>query len=345
MLILGIESTAHTFGVGICDEQGKILANERDTYVPKSGGIVPIEAAKHHETNGKILLKSALKKANVSVADVDIIAFSQGPGLPPCLAVGRDFALELSQKYKKPIVGVNHCAAHIEIGLLYSLTQKNPCKGLLSNPLKNPIIGYFSGANSQIVCFALEHKETRKTKVLKHSDKYIVIGETLDIGLGNALDKLGRALNLPFPAGPKIEELAKKGEYIELPYTVKGMNFAFAGLVTSATNKYKQGAKIEDVCFSFQEFAFAEVVEVCERALSFSKSKELLFVGGVAANQRLRQMFEIMCKERGAKFYTVPKELAGDNGAMIAWTGLLKFKQQGITKDTNIRPTWRVDQD
>ncbi|NCO84943.1 MAG: UGMP family protein [Candidatus Huberarchaeum crystalense] len=331
MFVLGIESTAHTFGIGICNEKGDILANEYNTYVPKSGGIIPAEAAKHHIKVKRILLKKALKKAKLSLADLDLIVFSQGPGLSPCLVVGRDFALELAKKNKKSVIGVNHCVAHIEIGLLF-------------NALKNPIIGFFSGANSQIVCFAPKYKKINSTEMLKRKEKYIVIGETLDSGLGNSLDKLGRQLNLPFPAGPKIEELAKTGKYIELPYTVKGMNFAFAGLVTSAINKYKQGSKIEDVCFSFQETAFAEVVEVCERALSFSKSKELLFVGGVAANQRLQQMFKIMCLERGAKFYTVSKKFAGDNGAMIAWAGLKKFKKERKTKNLDIRPTWRIDQ-
>lgn len=319
MLILGIESTAHTFGIGICDETGKILANEYDTYIPKKGGIIPGEAAKHHQQVKESLLKKALKKANISLDNINLISFSQGPGLPPCLVVGKDFAQELSKRtsQKIPIIGINHCAAHIEIGLHI-------------NKLKNSVIAYFSGANSQII--------------LKRKDRYFVIGETLDSGLGNSLDKLGRQLGLSFPAGPKIEQLAKKGKYIELPYTVKGMNFAFAGLITSAINKYKQGAKIEDICFSFQETAFAEVVEVCERAFSFLKSNKLLLVGGVAANKRLVEMFKTMCAERGAEFYTVPKEFAGDNGAMIALTGLRMFKEKKTNeKDLDIKPDWRID--
>jgi N6-L-threonylcarbamoyladenine synthase/protein kinase Bud32 len=164
----------------------------------------------------------------------------------------------------------------------------------------------------------------------------------LDIGLGNMLDKFGRILGLGFPAGPKIEELAKKGEYIELPYTVKGMDVSFSGLLTKVQQLFerKQSTK-EDLCFSLQETAFAMCAEVAERALAHSGKKELLLVGGVGANKRFCEMLELMCKERGAKFHQVPMDLAGDQGAMIAWEGFLRKDTYG---DMQVNPHWRADE-
>jgi N6-L-threonylcarbamoyladenine synthase/protein kinase Bud32 len=156
------------------------------------------------------------------------------------------------------------------------------------------------------------------------------------------LDKFGRILGLGFPAGPKIEELSKKGKYVELAYTVKGMDVSFSGLLTKAQQLFerKQASK-EDLCFSLQETAFAMCAEVAERALAHSGKKELLLVGGVGANKRFCEMLELMCKERNAKFYKVPMDLAGDQGAMIAWEGFLRKDSYG---DIEVNPHWRADE-
>lgn len=313
MICLGIESTAHTFGIGIVDDKGRILANAKAVYSPKKGGIIPIEAASHHKEKAEEVLESALRTANIKLADIGVIAFSAGPGLPPCLRAGRDFAVVLADKLKKPLIPVNHCVGHIEIA---KLTTES----------KDPVILYLSGGNSQVLAFV--------------EGRYRVFGETLDISVGNAIDSLARELNLGFPGGPVVEELAKKGKYIELPYTVKGMDFSFSGLVTAAT---KLKDKKEDLCFSFQETAFAMLVEVTERALAHTEKQEVLLVGGVAANKRLQEMLEIMCKERGAKFFAVPKEYAGDCGAQIAVTGLLAFKS-GAKESNEINSLWRTDE-
>ncbi|MFC2143736.1 KEOPS complex N(6)-L-threonylcarbamoyladenine synthase Kae1 [Candidatus Aenigmatarchaeota archaeon] len=318
MICLGIESTAHTFGIGVMDDKGKILANVRDTYKPPEGwGMKPIDVAEHHKKVKESVLEKALKEAKVTIDKIDVIAFSQGPGLPPCLRVGKDLAVDLAKKNSKPLVPVNHCIAHIEIGRLFSKA-------------KDPVTLFVSGGNTQI----LSHVEGR----------YRCFGETQDISVGNALDKLGRELGIGFPAGPKIEELAKKGQYMELPYVVKGMDLSFSGLVTEAAKRFKQMERKEDVCFSFQETAFAMLTEVTERALAHVKKNEVILTGGVAANRRFSKMLEIMCKERGAKFYVCPIELSGDNGAMIAWLGLL-MKKAGYTKkgDLDIEPRQRTD--
>jgi len=320
MLCLGIESTAHTFGAGIADEKGNILANARDTYKPKKGwGIVPMDARKHHEETAAKVLDSALKAAGRKLDDIDVIAFSQGPGLPPCLYAGLNFSKELAGKTGKPLIGVNHCIAHIEVG---RLTTK----------LDDPVTLYVSGANTQVIAFV--------------SGKYRIFGETQDIGIGNALDKFGREANLEFPYGPKIEALAKNGKWTGMSYTVKGMDLSFSGIVTEAMNKLKKHS-MEDVCFSLQESTFAMLTEVVERALAHTGKNEVLLTGGVAANKRLQQMLDIMCRERMGRFAVVMPEYSGDNGAMIAWTGMLAYRSGQKPLDiekAEVLPRWRTDQ-
>ncbi|MEM2175534.1 MAG: UGMP family protein, partial [Candidatus Micrarchaeia archaeon] len=172
-------------------------------------------------------------------------------------------------------------------------------------------------------------------------------GETLDIGIGNAIDKLARYIGLPHPGGPKIEQLARNGsKYYSLPYIVKGMDLSFSGLVTAAQKMYDSGVKIEDIAFSFQETAFAMLTEVTERALAYLKNDEVLLVGGVGANLRLQEMLKTMCEERGAKFFAPPKEYMGDNGAMIAYTGLLMFRSGHSTKieESYVKPDFRIEE-
>jgi len=317
MLCLGVESTAHTFGIGICSGEGEILANEKSVYRPKKGwGIVPMEAGKHHEEVRDKVLEDALRKAGVRMEDVDIIAYSRGPGLPPCLYKGFEFVRDLSEKFGKPLIGVNHCVAHIEIGRLTS-------------GFGDPVVVYVSGGNTQIISFS--------------EGRYRVFGECMDMGIGNALDKFGRVIGLDFPQAPKIEILAKKGKWVDLPYVVKGMDLSFSGILTACINKYRSGEKLEDLCFSIQEVFFSMLTEVTERALAHLGKDEVLLTGGVAANLRLQEMLGTMCKERGARFEVVPREFAGDNGAMIAWTGILAYRS-GQKKLKDVDPRWRTDE-
>ena len=333
MIILGIESTAHTFGIGIVTNQGEVLANEIDSFSSESGGMIPDQVAEHHKKVADSVLQNALEKAQKKLNQEDVweqtefIAYSAGPGLDPALWEGYNKAKEWSKKFNKKLVGINHCCAHLSIGKKI-------------NDLKDPVYLYVSGVNTQIINY--------------EGGKYRVMGETLDIGLGNMLDKLGRILGLGFPAGPQIEKLAKKGKYVELPYVVKGMDTSFSGILSKAQqllnrgiSKISDGKKIresvskEDICFSVQETCFAMLAEVSERALAHTGKKELLLVGGVGANQRFCEMLKIMCQERGAKFYKVPMDLAGDQGAMIAWEGYLRRKQFG---DEKVKTHWRVDE-
>lgn len=311
-IALGVESTAHTFGIGIVDEKGKILADSRSSYKPPKGwGIKPVDAASHHEEAKEKILADALKQASLSLNDIDIVSYAQGAGLPPCLKVGMQFAKALG----KPLVPVCHQVAHLEIAKLLAKAS-------------DPVYVYVSGGNTQIISLA--------------SGRYRVFGETMDIGIGNALDKFARAAGLQFPGGPKIEALAKKGSYLELPYVVKGMDLSFSGILTAALNICKK-ASLEDVCFSLQETFFSMLTEVTERALAHTGKEEALLTGGVAANKRLCEMLEIMCNERGAVFKACPMEYCSDNGVMIAWNGLQVCGTVKIPKKLDINPRLRTD--
>jgi N6-L-threonylcarbamoyladenine synthase/N6-L-threonylcarbamoyladenine synthase/protein kinase Bud32 len=201
------------------------------------------------------------------------------------------------------------------------------CKGC-----HDPVLLYVSGGNSQVIAYK--------------SGRYRVLGETIDIGLGNMLDKLGRELGIPFPAGPEIERRAREGrELLELPYSVKGMDLAFSGIMTAALTLARKGAKIEDVFFSVQETCFAMLCEVAERALAHLDRDELLLGGGVVQNARLREMAETMCRERGARMFCPPNPLCRDNGAMIAWLGLEAFRS-GYSipiSRSGVDQRWRTD--
>ena len=173
--------------------------------------------------------------------------------------------------------------------------------------------------------------------------RYRIFGETLDIGIGNALDKFARSKLLPHPGGPIIEAQGKQGQYIELPYTVKGMDLAFSGLVSAAK---ESKASLPDVCYSLQETAFAMCVEVTERALSLAGKNEVLLVGGVGANKRLQEMLRTMCEDRGAEFFVPEQKYLGDNGAMIAYTGKLML-ESGLSlpiEASQINPSFRSDE-
>jgi N6-L-threonylcarbamoyladenine synthase len=321
-IVLGIESTAHTFGIGIVKDE-KILANVRDMYTTEKGGIIPMESAKHHLKISHEVYKKALETSGIKEEDIEVIAFSQGPGLAPCLIEGMKFAKELSLKLKKPLVGVNHCVAHLEIGKITGA--------------KDPVMLYASGANTQIIAYA--------------SGKYRVFGETLDIGVGNFIDNFARYAGIGFPGGPAIEKLAKQGKnFIELPYKVKGMDITLSGILTNLKQKVESKKyPIEDLAYSIQETVFAMLVETAERALAHTGKKELLLGGGVACNSRLQEMCKIMCEERGAKFFCPEKSLLVDNAAMIAFLGEVMFKSKSniFTRDEinnlDINPSQRTD--
>lgn len=319
-LCLGIESTAHTFGIGIVAGDGKVLANVKDAFTTEHGGLIPAQVADHHYRCAPEILKKALETAKVKLEDINLIAFSQGPGIGAALNIGAITARSLSQKRKVPLVGVNHCIAHLEIGKLRTKAT-------------DPVLLYASGANTQIIAW--------------QEGKYRILGESLDIGVGNFLDVFARDIDLGFPGGPKIEKLALKGKkYIELPYVVKGMDVSFGGILTNIRQKvHSKKFSKEDLCYSAQETVFAMLIEISERAMAHADKKELLLGGGVACNKRLQEMARIMCKERGAKSFCPENEFLVDNGAMIAWNGIVSYRKKLSTplKKSEIRPYLRLE--
>jgi len=317
MIIFGLEGTAWNLSAALVDEM-EVIHEKSATYTPASGGIHPREASQHHAEHMAKVVGDVISFAREKDLKIDAIAFSQGPGLGPCLRTVATAARVLSLRFGIPLVGVNHCVAHIEVGKWQS-------------GARDPAVIYVSGANSQVLAL--------------RQGRYRIFGETLDISIGNAIDKFARSIGLPHPGGPKVEDLAKKAKkYIPLPYTVKGMDLSFSGLSTAAT----QAANVHDlsdVCYSLQETAFAMLVEVTERAMAHAEKKEAMLVGGVGANKRLGEMLKIMCEERGARFFLPPRKFMGDNGSMIAYTGLVMLKTGAMTplQESKVRPNYRTD--
>ncbi len=290
----------------------------KDSYTTEKGGIVPMEAAKHHENVYKQVIEKALGQAKIKLKDLDLISYSSGPGLAPCLRIGLKVAKELSKEYDKPLVPCNHCIGHLEVGKLVTAC-------------KDPVLLYVSGANTQVIAF--------------EGGKYRIFGETLDQGVGNFLDAFARYTGLGFPGGPKLYELALKSKnLIELPYVVKGMDISVSGLLTNLKQKYDSGKyKVEDLAYSTQETVFAMLLEVAERAMAHCQKKELLLGGGVACNKRLQEMAKKMCEEREAECFIPPNEFLVDNGAMIAWQGILEQKNAVNLEKADIKPYERTD--
>jgi universal protein Kae1 len=319
MVILGIESTAHTASVGLVSEQAEVLGLASDMYRPTQGGIHPREAANHHVELFPTLVERAMSAAHLRPSDVEAVAFSQGPGLGPCLRAGATVARMLALAWDRPLVPVNHCVAHVEIARVLS-------------GLDDPLLLYASGGNTQVIAYA--------------RGRYRVLGETLDIGIGNFLDKLWIELGGTFPGGPAIEAEARKGrELLALPYSVHGMDVAFSGILTAALALDARGADRPDLAYSVEVTTYAMLTEITERALAHRRRNAVVLGGGVACNERLRTMVRTMVEARGGTMFAPPRSLCVDNGAMIAWTGLLAFRA-GVTVPvgaSGIEPRQRTD--
>lgn len=331
MLILGIEGSANKLGVGIVtdqfvngDEKTMILSNPRVTFItPPGTGFLPRETSQHHKAHIIAMVKAALEEAKVRPQDLDAIAYTRGPGMGPCLHTVVVVVRVLAQLWGKPIIPVNHCIGHIEMGRI-------------ATGISDPVVLYVSGGNTQVLAYSLK--------------RYRIFGETIDIAVGNCFDRFARLLNLsndPSP-GYNIEQLAKQGKkLVDLPYVVKGMDVSFSGLLTHIEETLKSGKHSPaDLCFSLQETVFGMLVEVTERALAQCGKSDVLLVGGVGCNVRLQEMMAQMAKERGGKLGSMDERYCIDNGAMIAWAGLLAFKSgiRAELKDCDVTQRFRTDE-
>ncbi len=326
VIVLGIESTAHTFAVGIVSsEPPYILADSRRQYVPKEGGILPREVASFFSQVAGEVVREALHQAGISAGDLSAIAVALGPGMGPALRVGATVARALAHYFHKPLVSVNHAVAHVEIARFLT--------GLL-----DPVVLYVSGGNTTVLSF--------------RAGRYRVFGETLDISLGNMLDTFARETGLgpPYVVGGEhvIDRCSRGGEFISgFPYVVKGQDVSYSGLLTAALRAYRKGLEpLKNVCYTLREIGFSSVVEVTERCLAHVGKRQVVLTGGVAANDELNRKLEIMAQVHGARFKRIPKKYAGDNGVMIALTGLLSYMSSYNIIEPHrafIRQRWRVD--
>ncbi|CCT65561.1 hypothetical protein H9Q69_004159 [Fusarium xylarioides] len=310
-IALGCEGSANKLGIGVIlhtPTETKILSNLRDTFVsPPGTGFLPKDTAAHHRAHFVRLAREALAEAKITPKDVDCICYTKGPGMGAPLNSVAVAARALSLLWDRPLVGVNHCVGHIEMGRYITGAD-------------NPVVLYVSGGNSQVIAYA--------------EQRYRIFGETLDIAVGNCLDRFARTLEIsndPAP-GYNIEQLAKKGsKLLDIPYAVKGMDCSFSGILASAdalAAQMKAGADFtpEDLCFSLQETVFAMLVEITERAMAHVGSSQVLIVGGVGCNERLQEMMGHMARERGGSVYATDERFCIDNGIMIAHAGLLAYE-------------------
>lgn len=360
-IALGIEGSANKIAIGVVREDGEILSNVRRTYItPPGTGFLPRETAQHHSEHILGLIREALQAAGVDPKQLSCICYTKGPGMGAPLSIGCTVARTLSLLWCCPLVGVNHCIGHIEMGRLATKSS-------------NPVVLYVSGGNTQVIAYA-EHR-------------YRIFGETIDIAVGNCLDRVARGLGLsndPAP-GYNIEQAAKRGKvFLELPYVVKGMDMSFTGLLTYVDQlthhplyqgghvaappgtKRKQKStthlnlsadqpfNADDVCFSLQEVIFAMLIEVTERAMAQCSINDVLIVGGVGCNVRLQQMMQTMVRARGGRCFDMDDRYCIDNGCMIAYAGLLEFLGGAFTplsratvtqrfRTDDVYVTWRSD--
>jgi N6-L-threonylcarbamoyladenine synthase/protein kinase Bud32 len=332
MRVLGIEGTAWAASAAVYDSDADTVDMETEAYEPDSGGIHPREASEHMAEHLPGVIETVLARNRVdhdgtptNPAAIDAVAFSRGPGLGPCLRVAGTAARALAQRLDVPLVGVNHMVAHLEIGRHRS-------------GFGAPVCLNASGANAHVLAY--------------RNGRYRVLGETMDTGVGNAIDKFTRHLGWSHPGGPKVEARAKEGEYLELPYVVKGMDFSFSGIASAAQEAVDDGAPVADVCCGLQETVFAMLTEVAERALALTGRTELVLGGGVGQNERLREMLASMCADRGADFHAPEPRFLRDNAGMVAVLGAkmaragdtLAIEESGV--DSDFRPdgvpvTWR----
>ncbi|KAF8622225.1 hypothetical protein AX15_007166 [Amanita polypyramis BW_CC] len=322
-LAIGLEGSANKLGIGVIrhneDGSATVLSNVRHTYItPPGEGFQPRDTAVHHREWILNIISDALKKASISIRDADCICYTKGPGMGAPLQSVALVARTLSLLFNKPLVGVNHCVGHIEMGREITGAQ-------------NPVVLYVSGGNTQVIAYSRQC--------------YRIFGETLDIAVGNCLDRFARVINLsndPSP-GYNIEQEAKKGKrLLPLPYTTKGMDVSLSGILTSTEaytldRRFRTGREPDDdsgtdiitpadLCFSLQETVFAMLVEITERAMAHIGSKEVLIVGGVGSNERLQGMMGIMARERGGQVFATDEMFCIDNGIMIAQAGLLSYR-------------------
>jgi len=345
-LILGIETSCDETAAAVVDDQRQILAHivlsQIADHIPY-GGVVPEVAARAHLDHLDGLIEQVMAEAGVGFADLDAIAATGGPGLIGGVFVGVMTAKALALVSGKPFIAVNHLEGH---ALTARLTHDLPFPYLLL---------LASGGHCQVL-------------LVEGVGLYRRLGTTIDDAAGEAFDKVAKMLDLPYPGGPAVERLARQGDpqRFNLPRPMKGRpgcDFSFSGLknavrllIESLGGGDEGGGNGElsdqdraDICASFQEAVADSLGDRLRRAIALAQERHpalahLVVAGGVAANQYLRQRLAEGCRRSGLELVAPPLGLCTDNGAMIAWAGLERFRRGEVDGlDFAARPRWPLD--
>ena len=319
MLILGIETSCDDTACAVLKDEIVLssLLSSQDVIHSRYGGVVPELASRQHLQNICPVIDAALKQAEVSLDDIDLIAATRGPGLIGSLLVGYSYAKTLARVRKIDFVGVDHMVGHI---LSVSLGKSQPAFPYISLVV--------SGGTSSLF-------------LAKRRDQFQLLGQTRDDAAGEAYDKVAKLLGLPYPGGPHIAAGAETGDpqAIRFPRAwleEESLDFSFSGLKTSVLNYTKkygplQKNHIADVCASFQEAVIDVLIEKSIKACDKFGIYSLCLGGGVSANSQLRQRCATRCAKEGIRFFCPPKKYSTDNGAMIGLAGFYAYQDTGIT--------------
>jgi N6-L-threonylcarbamoyladenine synthase len=337
MIVLGVESSCDETGIALYDTERGLLAHALHSQVAMHeayGGVVPELASRDHVRRAIPLLEQVLAESGESVASIDAIAYTQGPGLAGALLVGASVANGLALALNKPVIGVHHLEGHLLSPLLAAQAPEFPFVALL-----------VSGGHTQLM---------RVDDV----GEYTMLGETLDDAAGEAFDKSAKLLGLGYPGGPAISRLAESGDpnLFELPRPMlhsKNLDFSFSGLKTAVLTlvKKQEGELTETIRAAIARAFVDAIVEVlvakCLAAIKQTGMKRLVIAGGVGANTQLRKALnEAAAKKRFEVFYP-DLALCTDNGAMIALAGALRIARypQAAHFDYsfNVKPRWPLD--
>ncbi|HTJ92320.1 MAG TPA: tRNA (adenosine(37)-N6)-threonylcarbamoyltransferase complex transferase subunit TsaD [Pararobbsia sp.] len=315
MLVLGLESSCDETGLALYDSERGLLAHALHSQIAmhrEYGGVVPELASRDHIRRALPLLEQVLDTAHVTLADVDAIAFTQGPGLAGALLVGASIANGLALALDKPVIGIHHLEGHLLSPLLVDAPPPFPFIALL-----------VSGGHTQLM---------RVTEV----GQYETLGETLDDAAGEAFDKTAKLLGLGYPGGPEVSRMAEFGNpgavVLPRPMLHSGdLDFSFSGLKTAVlTAVRKRGANVceqdkADIARGFVDAAVEVLATKSLAALKQTKLKRLVVAGGVGANRQLREALDAAAKRRGFAVHYPDLSLCTDNGAMIALAGALRL--------------------
>jgi N6-L-threonylcarbamoyladenine synthase len=328
MMILGIESSCDETAAAVI-RNGKILSNIIASQVAVHapyGGVVPEIASRKHMEAIYYVLKQALADAHVTMEELEAVAVTRGPGLIGSLLVGLSVAKSLACALQIPLVGVNHLEGHIAASFL---AEKKP---------NLPFIALVVSGGHTSIYLADDYHE------------FILLGQTRDDAAGEAFDKAAKLLNLGYPGGVVIDQLAKRGnpEAVHFPRAMKdSMDFSFSGLKTSLLNMLKKRGgdfsenEIPDIVASYQEAVVDVLVDKTMRAALESNNRRIVVCGGVAANSRLREKFARQAALNDMELFIPPASLCTDNAAMIAAIGeIMLEKGKCDSLDLNAVSRW-----